>query len=77
MVEKSVKVNITLMLNQVKKQHSQLSSQLELQMLSEFTKLLVFKKGGNLNGLQKVMKLFVVNMLLNRLALKHQVEGTF
>ena len=73
MVEKSVKVNITLMLNQVKKQHSQLNSQLELQMLSEFTKLLVFRR-KKLNGLQKVMKLFVVNMLLNRLALKHQLR---
>ena len=73
MVEKLVKVNITLMLNQVKKQHSQLNSQLELQMLSEFTKLLVFRR-KQLNGLQKVMKLFVVNMLLKRLALKHQLR---
>ena len=73
MVEKLVKVNITLMLNQVKKQHSQLNSQLDLQMLNEFTKLLVFRR-KQLNGLQRVMKLFVVNMLLKRLALKHQLN---
>ena len=73
MVEKLVKVNITLMLNQVKKQHSQLNSQLDLQMLNEFTKLLVFRR-KQLNGLQRVMKLFVVNMLLKRLALKHQLK---
>ena len=73
MVEKLVKVNITLMLNQVKKQYSQLNSQLVLQVLKEFMKLPVFRR-KRLNGLQKVMKLFVVNMLLKRLALKHQLR---
>ncbi len=42
-------------------------------MLNEFMKLLVFRM-KQLNGLQKDMKLFVVNMLLKRLALKHQLK---